>query len=139
MLVSVDGLRQQEMQVVQGHGGDEGQHSVLVGDLHGNVDSGREKTGVSCCGPEQPTGHTALSALENLAVFLPLKFSMCACLHVCRYTCTTCLHVLLRKLEADVRRPPGSHSASRRGLLLSLELTGLAVLASHTALVNPSL
>lgn len=39
MLVSVDGLRQQKMQVVQRHGGDEGQHSVLVWDLHGNVDS----------------------------------------------------------------------------------------------------
>lgn len=63
MLVSVDGLRQQEMQVVQGHGGDEWQHSVLVGDLHGNVDSGREKTDVSGCGSEQPTGHMTLSSL----------------------------------------------------------------------------
>lgn len=34
MLVSVDGLREEEMQVVQGHGGDEGQHSILVRDLH---------------------------------------------------------------------------------------------------------
>lgn len=50
-----------------------------------------------------------------------------------------CLHVLFRKLEAGIRHRPGSHSRSRRGLLLSLELIGLAVLASHVALVNPSL
>lgn len=34
MLVSVDRLREQEMQIVQGQGGDEWQHSILVGDLH---------------------------------------------------------------------------------------------------------
>lgn len=50
MLVSVDGLGQQEMQVVQRHGGDERQHAVLVRDLHGDVDSGakmgRDSVGV---------------------------------------------------------------------------------------------
>lgn len=44
MLVSVDGLGQEEVQVVQRHGGDERQHSVLVWDLHGDVDS-RAKMG----------------------------------------------------------------------------------------------
>ena len=34
VLVPVDGLGKEEMQVVQGHGGDEGQHSILVWDLH---------------------------------------------------------------------------------------------------------
>lgn len=42
VLVSVDGLGQKEMQVVQRHGGDEGQHSVLVWDLHRDVDSKAE-------------------------------------------------------------------------------------------------
>jgi len=40
MLVSVDRLREQEMQIVQGQGGDEWQHSILVGDLHRDVDPG---------------------------------------------------------------------------------------------------
>ena len=49
MLVPVDGLRQKEMQVVQRHGGDEWQHSILVWDLHGNVDSrGGNKSGNQC-------------------------------------------------------------------------------------------
>lgn len=39
------------MQVVQGHGGDEGQHSILVWDLHGDVDSegGKGRTVSGAC------------------------------------------------------------------------------------------
>lgn len=38
------------MQVVQGHGGDEGQHSILVWDLHRNVDSKGGKGRTTCLG-----------------------------------------------------------------------------------------
>lgn len=40
MLVPVDRLGEKEMQVVQWQGGDEGQHPILMGDLHRDVDSG---------------------------------------------------------------------------------------------------
>lgn len=40
VLVPVDGLGEKEMQVVQWQGGDEGQHPVLMGNLHRDVDSG---------------------------------------------------------------------------------------------------
>ena len=39
MLLAVDGLRQQEVEVVEGEGGDQGQHAVLVGDLDGDMDA----------------------------------------------------------------------------------------------------
>lgn len=42
MLVPVDGLREKEVEVVQRQGGDEGQHTVLMGNLHRDVDSGRK-------------------------------------------------------------------------------------------------
>lgn len=34
MLLPVDGLGQQEVQVVQRHGGHQGEHAVLMRDLH---------------------------------------------------------------------------------------------------------
>lgn len=40
MLVPVDRLGEKEMQVVQRQGGDEGQHPILMGNLHRDVDSG---------------------------------------------------------------------------------------------------
>jgi len=40
VLVPVDRLGEKEMQIVQWQGGDEGQHTVLMGDLHRDVDSG---------------------------------------------------------------------------------------------------
>lgn len=40
VLVSVDRLGEQEMQIVQRQGGDEGQHAVLMRDLHRDVDPG---------------------------------------------------------------------------------------------------
>lgn len=43
MLLSVDRLGQQEVQVVQGHGGNQGQHAVLMGDLHRDVDTGQRR------------------------------------------------------------------------------------------------
>lgn len=44
MLVPVDGLGEKEMQVVQWQRGDEGQHPILVGDLHRDVDPGTSST-----------------------------------------------------------------------------------------------
>ena len=45
VLLPVDGLRQQEVQVVQRHGGHQGEHAVLVGDLHRDVDSTQRTSG----------------------------------------------------------------------------------------------
>ena len=44
VLLPVDGLRQQEVQVVQRHGGHQGEHAVLVGDLHRDMDAERGRT-----------------------------------------------------------------------------------------------
>ena len=39
MLLAVDGLGQQQVEVVEREGGDQGQHAVLVGDLDRDVDA----------------------------------------------------------------------------------------------------
>lgn len=65
MLAPVDGLGQQEVQVVQGQGGDEGQHPVLVRDLHRDVDPGGGRD----------TRLGALSAVRTAHFFLKARFA----------------------------------------------------------------